>query len=84
MISLASACDILRGVEYNRNVEDDSITIEEKKRDYLLWGQAALLVAGEDKRDQRDLRTAIEDLETKNKGSTLLIIIIFFGSAYNK
>lgn len=68
MWSLGTASGVLRNVEFNRNVEDASITIAEKKRDYVLWGKQVLLCAGEDKRDPTELAKAKADLENKNKG----------------
>lgn len=61
--------DILRSVEVDRNVNDDSITQQDKKRDYLLWGRNILLVAGEDKKSGIPISESLNDLRTKNKAS---------------
>lgn len=67
-VSLAIKYSLLLNVEYDRNVQDASITIAEKKRDYNLWVNGLLVVAGEDKASN-DLRESIDDLAQKNKGN---------------
>lgn len=68
LIDLVKTADILRAVEWNRNVNDESITIQDQKRDFLLWGRDTLLVCGEDKFRSTLLANAKVDLLRKNKG----------------
>ncbi|KAK9830079.1 hypothetical protein WJX72_009646 [[Myrmecia] bisecta] len=56
-----------------RNVEDTSIMIEDKKRDFMLHLFKKLLVGGEDKASRRDMPTACSELESKHKGANAAV-----------
>lgn len=54
-----SACSILRfDVSVSRNVQDPSITVQNKRRDYMVMGGNILVVAGEDKTSRAGLLEA--------------------------
>ena len=49
-------CHQLVSVSCHRDFVDNSITIENKRRDYMVMVGNVLLVGGEDKADRKDLK----------------------------
>lgn len=52
-------------IRVDRDVHDDSITLENKRRDFLLWLQGALIVGGEHKKANMPL--PVDELRAKHK-----------------
>ena len=52
-----------------RDLEDDSITIADKRRDYMQFLDNALVIGGEDKPMHSDMREAQSELLSKHKGA---------------
>jgi hypothetical protein len=65
----------LERCRFNRNVEDESITIPDKRRDYNLWAYNLLVLTGEDKCAD-NLGGAKSDLQSKNScdGNCLFLL----------
>lgn len=53
-----------------RNVVDSTLTADSARRDFYLFLQDRVIVHGEDKSELGGLPAAIEDLESKHKGSS--------------
>ncbi|KAL3150158.1 hypothetical protein ABBQ32_000020 [Trebouxia sp. C0010 RCD-2024] len=56
-------------VSENRNSVDDSITIADKKRDYMQFLDNVLVIGGEDKATRSEMRVAQSELLLKHKGA---------------
>ncbi|KAL0023742.1 hypothetical protein WJX77_000108 [Trebouxia sp. C0004] len=56
-------------VSENRNCVDDSITIADKKRDYMQFLDNVLVIGGEDKPTRSEMRVAQSELLLKHKGA---------------
>ncbi|DBA94012.1 TPA: hypothetical protein ACH3X1_001664 [Trebouxia sp. C0004] len=56
-------------VSQNRNSVDDSITIADKKRDYMQFLDNILVIGGEDKPVRSEMRVAQSELFLKHKGA---------------
>jgi hypothetical protein len=72
--TLQSNYSLLRGFTINRNMEDDSLTIDQKRRDLNVWFESTLIFCGEDKSIPTEINEAISDLRVKNKGILLLLL----------
>jgi hypothetical protein len=78
---------ILKDLLFIRDVADTSITVEDKRRDYMVLVKEVLVVGGEDKADEGQLRSCMEDLTRKHMGSnaalygrlTYILLVAFTG-----
>jgi hypothetical protein len=71
-------------IRTDRDVQDNSITIDAKRRDFLLWAQSVLIMGGEHKKAGQPLPT--DELTAKHKGANpslygLLNFILLYASA---
>ena len=84
--SVATAAAYLCGIDIrtDRDVQDSSITIDDKRRDFLLWGRSVLIMGGEHKRAGHRLPS--DELAAKHKGANAslygqLEFILLYASA---
>lgn len=78
----ASLCSV--NIRTDRDVQDNNITIDDKRCDFLLWAQSVLIVGGEHKKAGQPLPT--DELTAKHKGANAslygqLQFILLFASA---
>jgi len=60
---------ISKTVAFCRNTEDTSITVPDKRRDYVQHLDNVMVVGGEDKPQRHLMRQAVRDLLDKHKGA---------------